>query len=91
MLVAPPERDLWALAEADPSISAAYSAATGVAVDEEALSLYRLWYDLAEIAGYVGLFHREHGDTADAAEAWRNLRHFLRPAARWPGLIAGHV
>ena len=91
VLLAPPERDLWALAEADPSIPAAYAAATGVVIDDDALALYRLWYDLAEIAGYVSLFRGSHGDTADTAEAWRNLRHFLQPAARWPGLRAGHV
>ena len=91
VLLAPPERDLWALTEADPSIPAAYTAATGVVIDDDALALYRLWYDLAEIAGYVSLFRGSHGDTADTAEAWRNLRHFLQPAARWPGLLAGHI
>jgi hypothetical protein len=88
VLRAPPERDLWALAEADASIPAAYTAATGVAIDGDAMSLYRLWFDLAEIAEYVSLFHGSHSDTADTAEAWRNLRHVLRPAERWPGLLA---
>ncbi len=87
VLLAPPERDLWALAETDSSIPAAYAAATGVTIDDDALSLYRLWYDLAEIAEYISLFQRSHGDTADTAEAWRNLRQFLRPAERWPGLL----
>lgn len=87
VLLAPPERDLWALTETDPSIPAAYEAATGVVIDDDALALYRLWYDLAEIAGYVILFRGSHGDTADTAEAWRNLRHFLQPAARWPDLL----
>jgi hypothetical protein len=90
-LLAPPERDLWALAEADPSMPSAYAAATGIAIDEDALVLYRLWFDLAEICGYISLFRHSHGDTADTAEAWRNLQHFLRPADRWPGLLAGRV
>ena len=42
--------------------------------------------DLAEISEYLTLFRAPHGDTADAAEAWENLRHFLRPAERWPAL-----
>jgi len=88
VLLAPPERDLWALAESDPAIPAAYSAATGTAVDPDAMMLYRLWYDLAEIAGYIGTFRAPHDDTADTAEAWRNLRHFLRPAERWPQLLS---
>jgi spectinomycin phosphotransferase/16S rRNA (guanine(1405)-N(7))-methyltransferase len=86
VLLAPPERDLWGLAEADAAIPSVYAAATGVPIDDDALTLYRLWYDLAEIAEYVSHFQISHGDTADTAEAWRNLRHFLRPAERWPDL-----
>ena len=57
-----------------------------IQIDPEALALYRLWFDLAEISEYLTLFRAPHGDTADAAEAWENLRHFLRPAERWPAL-----
>jgi Phosphotransferase enzyme family len=88
VLLAPPERDLWELAESDASIPAAYQAATGTAIDQDALTLYRLWYDLFEIAGYIRLFRAPHGQTEDAAESWRNLTFFLRPAQRWPGLLA---
>jgi spectinomycin phosphotransferase len=88
VLLAPPERDLWALAETDASIPAAYASATGVAIDNDALALYRMWYDLAEIAAYISLFRDSHGETADTAEAWRNLRHFLRPASRWPSVFS---
>jgi aminoglycoside phosphotransferase (APT) family kinase protein len=91
VLLAPPERDLWGLAEADAAIPSVYAAATGVPIDDDALTLYRLWYDLAEIAEYISLFRSSHGDTADTAEAWRNLRHFLRPAERWPELLAGRI
>lgn len=89
VLLAPPERDLWGLAEADASVLADYSALTGTVIDQDALRLYRLWYDLAEISGYIGWFSDSHGDTADTAEAWRNLQYFLRPAERWPDLLAG--
>jgi spectinomycin phosphotransferase len=65
-----------------------YAAAAGVQIDTEALALYRLWYDLAEIGGYLTLFRAPHSDTADTAESWHNLRHFLRPAERWPDLCA---
>ena len=86
-LLAPPERDLWALAESDPGLLDAYSAATGTAIDIDALALYRMWYDLAEISLYVRWFRGGHGDTTDAAEGWQNLQYFLRPAQRWPGLL----
>ena len=87
-LLAPPERDLWALAESDPGVLDAYSAATGTAIDTDALTLHRMWYDLAEISGYVRSFQSGHDDTADAAEGWQNLQYFLRPAQRWPDLLA---
>ena len=87
-LMAPPERDLWALAETDPGLLDAYSAATGTAIDTGALALYRMWYDLAEISLYIRWFRSSHGDTADAAEGWQNLRYYLRPAQRWPDLLA---
>jgi len=83
-LLAPPERDLWALAEADPGVLDAYTAVTGIAVDTDALALHRMMYDLAEISQYVRWFRGAHDDTADAAEGWQNLQHFLRPAQRWP-------
>ena len=84
--LAPPERDLWDLAETDRSVPAAYTEATGTAIDAGALALFRMWYDLSEIAGYIELFRRAHDDTEDSAESWRNLEHFLRPTQRWPQL-----
>ena len=87
-LLAPPERDLWALAESDPGLLDAYTAATGTIIDIDALALYRMWYDLAEISLYVRWFRGSHDDTADAAEGWQNLQYFLRPAHRWPDLLA---
>jgi spectinomycin phosphotransferase len=87
VLLAAPERDLWDMAEHDESILDSYTSAAGVDIDREALTLYRLWYDLAEIGGYLSLFRSPHGQTADTNESWRNLQHFLRPASRWPALM----
>ena len=87
VLLAPPERDLWDLADHDEAILDTYARATGVEIDREARTLYRLWYDLAEIGSYLSLFRGPHGETADTAESWRNLQHFLRPADRWPALV----
>ena len=84
--LAPPERDLWDLAETDRSVLAAYTEATGTVIDSGALALFRMWYDLSEIAGYIELFRSAHDDTEDSAESWKNLEYFLRPAERWPQL-----
>ena len=59
-LIAPPERDLWSLVGEDPAVSDAYTALTGTAVDPGAIELYRLGWDLAEIAIYVTQFRRPH-------------------------------
>jgi hypothetical protein len=84
--LAPPERDLWDLAESDSSVLAAYAEATGTTVDPAALALFRMWYDLSEIAGYICLFRGVHADTEDAAESRENLEFYLRPAERWTNL-----
>jgi len=86
-LVAPPERDLWDLAGDDASLLDYYAATTGTEIDDEALSLYRLWFDLAEVGGYLSLFRSPHEDTADTRASWKELQHFLRPAERWPSLM----
>jgi spectinomycin phosphotransferase len=82
--LAPPERDLWFLAETDHSVLTAYTEATGIAIDDGALALFGMGYDLADIAEYVCLFRRRHEDTEDAARAWENLKYFLQRAERWP-------
>lgn len=87
VMSAPPERDLWTLAEEDCGVLDRYAAATGRAVDPVALDAYRLWYDLAEIAEYISLFRAPHTRTADTAGSWDNLRYFLRPSERWPTLL----
>lgn len=57
-----------------------------MAVLTEVLDLYRLRWDLAEIALYVAEFRELHSDNANAKESWKNLTQFLDPAGRWPGL-----
>jgi hypothetical protein len=82
--LAPPERDLWFLADTDHSVLPAYTEATGIAIDDGALALFRMSYDLADIAEYICLFRGRHEDTEDAARSWENLEYFLRRAERWP-------
>jgi spectinomycin phosphotransferase len=84
--LAPPERDLWDMAQADNSVLAAYTEATGTSIDSAALALFRMWFDLSEIAEYIELFRGAHDDTADTAESWKHLQEFLRPSERWPEL-----
>ncbi len=64
-LLAPPARDLWMLVPHQPA-------------ERPALVLYRLWWELAEIGGYVTAFRAPHVASADMAQAWDNLRGFAR-------------
>jgi hypothetical protein len=56
----------------------------------EALRLFRLWWHLGEICGYVARFREQHGDTADDKVAWGALADYLRVEQNWRDLIAGH-
>ncbi len=81
-LRAPPERDMWMLTDGDASIVDAYAASTGTPLLDDTLSLYRLRWDLTEVAIYIGLFRRPHTSTADTSIAWGGLNGYLDPR-RW--------
>jgi spectinomycin phosphotransferase/16S rRNA (guanine(1405)-N(7))-methyltransferase len=73
-LVAPPERDLWDLDEGDGALHAAYTAATGTVLRADLLALYRLRWDLTDIAIGLARFREPHGTTADDEETWTILK-----------------
>jgi hypothetical protein len=73
-LVAPPERDLWSLDPGDGTILEAYARATGVRPQPYLLDLYRLQWDLADVAVEVSRFRRPHAGSIDDDEAWKLLR-----------------
>jgi spectinomycin phosphotransferase len=81
-LLAPPERDVWTLADGDARIVDLYEATTGVVLLEDTLALYRLRWDLTEISIYVGQFQQPHRDTTDTSIAWGGLNDYLDPQ-RW--------
>ena len=81
-LLAPPERDLWTLIDEDETIAADYSTLSGRSLDDRALQLYRLWWDLCEVSLYIADFRRAHDDTEDTRVAWQCLEKYLDPS-RW--------
>lgn len=81
-LIAPPERDLWHLATQETL--AAYEEATGVRPDEAMLALYRLRWDLTDLAEFTTGFARPHQDSADDEESWRLLQGLLAGLASGP-------
>ena len=84
-LLAPCERDLWSLIDEDPEVATYYSKESGRAVDNDALRLYRLWWDLCEVSLYVSQFHAPHVASADTETAWEALQEHLDPS-RWTEL-----
>jgi aminoglycoside phosphotransferase (APT) family kinase protein len=82
--IAPPERDLWMVLDGGATLSAAYEARTGIRPLAPLLEMYRLLWDLTEIAGYTAFFRAPHAGTADAVESWENLVQYLDVAHRWP-------
>jgi Phosphotransferase enzyme family len=73
-LVAPPERDLWSLDPGDGSVLAGYADATGVTPAQALLELYRIRWDLADLAVGVSRFRRPHGGSPDDDKSWDDLR-----------------
>jgi hypothetical protein len=73
VLLAPPERDLWMVADSQSDITEAYRRETGTTILPDLLELYRLTWDLADIADFVTLFRQPHRRTDDTDKAWANL------------------
>ncbi len=73
-LIAPAARDLWMLGP---------PGRPGLPETDPAILLYRLRWDLANIALFVAAFRVPHENSADAAESWRNLRQDARLNERW--------
>ncbi len=83
--IAPPERDLWALIDEDARSRIDYIEASGRAVDDDALKLYRSWWSLCEVSLYTDDLRSAHADTAETQIAWQGLREHMALATRPAG------
>lgn len=88
--LAPRERDLWQLfPEGDQSLEQLGSYLRAAKLPAEAISpnllhLYRLRWDLEEIAIYADWYYRAHEDTEDMRTGWDGLAHSV-------SLLPGHL
>ena len=80
-LVAPPERDLWRLDPGDGTLLDAYADATGVVPEPAMLQLYRIRWDLTDLAIEAARFRRPHPGSADDAKGWTILRDLVHHLA----------
>jgi hypothetical protein len=76
-LLAPPERDLWSLDPGDGSLLHRYAAATGVHPLPHMLELYRIRWDLNDLALDASRFIRPHRGTAEDDKAWGILSSLI--------------
>ena len=74
--LARPERDLWRVISGDQD-AARYSSRTGWTVNQDALALYRLRWDLDDIAGMLPKIRGSHQQTADTLMTWTELQKTL--------------
>ena len=79
--LARPERDLWRVISGDQD-AARYSSRTGWPVNQDALALYRLRWDLDDIAGMLPKIRGSHQQTADTLMTWTELQKTLEAITR---------
>ena len=79
--LARPERDLWWVISGDQD-AARYSRRTGWPVNQDALALYRLRWDLDDIAGFLSHIRGPHQQTADTLMTWTELQKTLEASTR---------
>ena len=72
VLLAPPERDLWMLADAP----------TGREIDQAAVDFFRLRWDLSDIAAFTDVLRAPHRHSADTQRAYDGLTHYRTKHAR---------
>jgi hypothetical protein len=75
--LAAPERDLWWLAREEATIVDDYEHRTCTAVDTGALKLYRLKWDLTDLASFTAQLHDPHEDNEDTHTAWDSLANYF--------------
>jgi hypothetical protein len=83
-LLAPPERDLWHLEPGEAAIPAAYERATGVSPLPPLLDLYRLRWDITDIAIGLSRFRRPHAGTVEDDKAWDLLGALVARVSQEP-------
>lgn len=80
--LAPAARDLWMVDTGHGEVEE-YRARTGRPVPGAELDLYRVHWDLSEIALYATDLSRPHVADANTAIAWRELRRLLTEGGHW--------
>ena len=84
---APPERDLWMLVDDAPDAAAVYADATGRRVDEDAVSYFRLTWDLKDLAERLNVLRSPHGRNDDTAWTFEWMSRLASMRDQWESLL----
>ena len=86
--LAPPERDLWMLADGAGSDAAElYAAATGRELDETALDYFRLMWDLKDLAEYLKVLRSPHRRDEDTLRQYHALTRCDAVREPWQAVL----
>jgi spectinomycin phosphotransferase len=80
LALAPAERDLWLVVESAEE-AASYAAATGREVDDDAMSFFRITWDLKDLAECVDALRSPHRDNEDMQRIYGTLVSCVTDAA----------
>ena len=85
--VAPPERDLWMLVDEAAGAAAVYADATGRRVDEDAVSYFRLTWDLKDLAERLNVLRSPHSRTDDTVWSYEWVANCASMRDQWASLL----
>jgi spectinomycin phosphotransferase len=86
--LAPRERDLWMVMSETGDEGRAYAAATGREPDPVAIDLFRLTWDLGDLAAYVEVLRSPHRESEDTRKAYAGLQKCAAIRDQWVALLA---
>jgi spectinomycin phosphotransferase len=79
--------ETWILVDDAPEAAAVYAGATGRRVDEDAVSYFRLIWDLKDLAERLNLLRSPHGRNDDTAWAFEWVSNCASIRAQWAALL----
>ncbi len=85
--LAPPERDLWLVVEDTGDELEAYEAATAHSVDPDAMTFFRLAWELADLDAFIDLLRAPHDTTEDTVVAYEAVKQCATIRERWGSML----
>jgi hypothetical protein len=85
--LAPPERDLWMLVVGGADAADLYVRATGTQLNEAALDLFRLTWDLKDLAEYLNVLRSPHQENDDTVRQYQALTDCAAIRESWTALL----